>query len=85
MAICSNGYMDKKSIVSMYNMPRKNSRTFIEQMFILFDRDQDGTIDFKVSHHIIIDIDPERAINPFLSIYHWNPPHFSDVYLVCHV
>ena len=44
--------MDRESITDMYAMPKRNAEIFIGQMFILFDRDGDGKINFKVGEII---------------------------------
>ena len=46
--VCPSGFLDRESIKDMYAMPKRNAEIFIDQMFILFDRDGDGKINFKV-------------------------------------
>ena len=43
--------MDRAKIESMYAMvlPADNAKTFVDQIFNIFDEDGDGTIDFKVN------------------------------------
>ena len=48
MDVCPSGHLDRDSIMDMYSMPRRNAKIFIDQMFRLFDRDGDGTINFRV-------------------------------------
>ena len=43
-----NGAIDKEGIMELYAMPRKEAQVFIDQMFLMFDRDGNGTISFKV-------------------------------------
>ena len=47
---CPTGKMDRAKIESMYAMvlPPKNAKSFVDQIFKIFDEDGDGTIDFKV-------------------------------------
>lgn len=48
---CPTGKMDRAKIESMYAMvlPPDNAKSFVDQIFKIFDEDGDGTIDFKVS------------------------------------
>ena len=46
--VCPNGALDKEGIMELYAMPRKEAQVFIDQMFLMFDRDGNGTISFKV-------------------------------------
>ena len=46
--MCPNGALDKEGIMELYAMPRKEAQVFIDQMFLMFDRDGNGTISFKV-------------------------------------
>ena len=48
MDVCPIGHLGSKNIMEKYAMPRRNAKIFIDQMFRLFDRDGDGTINFKV-------------------------------------
>ena len=49
MTDCPTGKMDRFKIESMYAMvlPLENAKTFVDQIFKIFDEDGDGTIDFK--------------------------------------
>ena len=50
MTDCPTGKMDRQKIESMYAMvlPPENAKSFVDQIFKVFDEDGDGTIDFKV-------------------------------------
>ena len=48
MDVCSNGNLDKEGMMDMYAMPRREAKVFIDQMFLMFDKDGNGTISFKV-------------------------------------
>ena len=50
MTDCPTGKMERKKIESMYAMvlPPENAKSFVDQIFNVFDKDGDGTIDFKV-------------------------------------
>ena len=45
--------MDRAKIESMYAMvlPADNAKTFVDQIFKIFDEDGDGTIDFNINLH----------------------------------
>ena len=46
---CPDGQLSKKVIVDMCNqiLPGGDSTTFVDQIFRIFDKDNNGTIDFK--------------------------------------
>ena len=51
MTDCPTGRMERrKTIETMYAMviPPDNAKSFVDQIFKVFDEDGDGTIDFKV-------------------------------------
>ena len=47
---CPDGELGKDKILDMYSMilPVGNARVFVDQIFRIFDKDGNGTIDFKV-------------------------------------
>ena len=47
---CPDGRLHKSKIVDMYAMiiPRKNATVLVDHIFRVFDRDDNGFIDFKV-------------------------------------
>ena len=47
--VCPSGALDKEGIMSMYLMPRDKAKVFIDEMFLMFDADGNGTVSFKVS------------------------------------
>ena len=49
---CPDGELGKDKILDMYSMilPVGNAKVFVDQIFRIFDKDGNGTIDFKVSH-----------------------------------
>ena len=50
MADCPRGVLDQATMERMYSsfLPEGNTKTFIDQLFRVFDSDGDGSIDFKV-------------------------------------
>ena len=52
---CPDGELGKDKILDMYSMilPVGNAKVFVDQIFRIFDKDGNGTIDFKVSHDSI--------------------------------
>ena len=46
---CPNGRLEKSKVHQMYTMilPEGNASVVVEQMFRLFDKDENGWIDFK--------------------------------------
>ena len=46
---CPDGQLTKKVIIEMCNqiLPGGDSSTFVDQIFRIFDKDNNGTIDFK--------------------------------------
>ena len=46
---CPNGQLSKQTIIDICNqiLPGGNSTTFVDQIFRIFDKDNNGTIDFK--------------------------------------
>ena len=46
--VCPSGNLDKEGIMSIYTMPRNEAQVFIDQMFLMFDKDGNGTVNFKV-------------------------------------
>ena len=53
MTDCPTGKMDRSKIESMYAMvlPLENAKSFVDQIFKIFDEDGDGTIDFRVGNN----------------------------------
>ena len=49
---CPGGLLCQDKVLEMYTMilPEGNAKNFVEQIFRVFDKDGDGTIDFKVVH-----------------------------------
>lgn len=47
--VCPGGSLDKEGIMAMYLMPRDKAKVFIDEMFLMFDADGNGTVSFKVS------------------------------------
>ena len=47
---CPDGELGKDKILDMYTMilPVGNAKVFVDQIFRIFDKDGNGTIDFKV-------------------------------------
>ena len=47
---CPDGELGKDKILDMYSMilPVGNAKVFVDQIFRIFDKDGNGTIDFKV-------------------------------------
>ena len=47
---CPDGQLSKTKILDMYSMilPAGNAQVFVEQIFRIFDKDGNGSIDFKV-------------------------------------
>ena len=47
---CPGGLLSQDKVLEMYTMilPEGNAKNFVEQIFRVFDKDGDGTIDFKV-------------------------------------
>ena len=47
---CPGGLLCQDKVLEMYTMilPEGNAKSFVEQIFRVFDKDGDGTIDFKV-------------------------------------
>ena len=54
---CPGGLLCKEKVLEMYTMilPEGNAVNFVEQIFRVFDKDGDGTIDFKVGDDILSD------------------------------
>lgn len=48
---CPDGQLGKDKILDMYSMilPVGNAKVFVDQIFRIFDKDGNGSIDFKVS------------------------------------
>ena len=48
---CPDGQLSKDKILEMYSMilPAGNAKVFVDQIFRIFDKDGNGSIDFKVS------------------------------------
>ena len=48
---CPGGLLCQDKVLEMYTMilPEGNAKNFVEQIFRVFDKDGDGTIDFKVT------------------------------------
>ena len=46
---CPDGQLGKDKILDMYSMilPVGNAKLFVDQIFRIFDKDGNGTIDFK--------------------------------------
>ena len=49
-ADCPDGILDKTQVLDMYSMilPTGNAAVFVDQIFRIFDKDGNGSIDFKV-------------------------------------
>ena len=47
---CPDGQLGKDKILEMYSMilPAGNAKVFVDQIFRIFDKDGNGSIDFKV-------------------------------------
>ena len=47
---CPSGKLKKYKAVEMYSMilPEGNAQVFVDEMFRIFDKDNNGSIDFKV-------------------------------------
>ena len=47
---CPTGQLVKEKVLEMYSMilPAGNAAVFVEQIFRIFDKDGNGSIDFKV-------------------------------------
>ena len=47
---CPDGQLSKDKILEMYSMilPAGNAKVFVDQIFRIFDKDGNGSIDFKV-------------------------------------
>ena len=47
---CPSGSLRKEKVLEMYTMilPEKNAQVFVNHIFRVFDRDNNGCIDFKV-------------------------------------
>ena len=52
---CPNGQLSKDKIMEMYTMilPVENAKLFVDQIFRIFDKDGNGSIDFKVCQQFI--------------------------------
>ena len=52
---CPDGQLGKDKILEMYSMilPAGNAKVFVDQIFRIFDKDGNGSIDFKVNIFII--------------------------------
>ena len=53
---CPDGQLSKDKILEMYSMilPAGNAKVFVDQIFRIFDKDGNGSIDFKVgSSHML--------------------------------
>ena len=50
---CPSGALTKEGIMQMYLMPRSQAKVFIDEMFMLFDADGNGTVSFKVRDQTI--------------------------------
>ena len=48
---CPCGVLERATLEGMYGsfLQEQNSKIFVDQMFRVFDKDGDGSIDFKVS------------------------------------
>ena len=48
---CPRGVLERATLEGTYGsfLPEENSKIFVDQMFRVFDKDGDGSIDFKVS------------------------------------
>ena len=48
---CPDGQLGKDKILEMYSMilPAGNAKVFVDQIFRIFDKDGNGSIDFKVN------------------------------------
>ena len=51
---CPDGQLGKDKILEMYSMilPAGNAKVFVDQIFRIFDKDGNGSIDFKVKSTI---------------------------------
>ena len=49
---CPDGQLGKDKILEMYSMilPAGNAQVFVDQIFRIFDKDGNGSIDFKVGN-----------------------------------
>ena len=50
MIDCPQGTLGKDNLLLMYSsfLPGENCKVFVDQLFRVFDRDGNGSIDFKV-------------------------------------
>ena len=53
---CPNGQLSKDKIMEMYTMilPVENAKLFVDQIFRIFDKDGNGSIDFKVCKSCLV-------------------------------
>lgn len=60
---CPDGQLSKLKILDMYSMilPAGNAQVFVDQIFRIFDKDGNGSIDFKV--RLVYCIDLEQALD----------------------
>ena len=49
---CPSGQLDREKLLAMYTLilPAGNAKIFVDQIFKIFDKDGDGSIDFKVTY-----------------------------------
>ena len=54
--------MDKTQVLDMYSMilPAGNAAVFVDQIFRIFDKDGNGSIDFKVCIRSLLGSDPYK-------------------------
>lgn len=47
---CPSGKLRKEKVLEMYTtiLPEKNALVFVDNIFRVFDKDNNGSIDFKV-------------------------------------